>query len=93
MIPFGTYILCNTMKYYPLLHDPCPDILILLVGRCLVPSARSLYAHEACDKRSQATGELVAPPDQPHLAPVARLYHGVEATSCQVERNFSSLPD
>ena len=32
-------------------------ILILLVARCLVPSARLLYLyHEACDKRSQATG-------------------------------------
>ena len=40
---------------------------------------------------AQGTGELVAPPDLPHLAFVARLYHGVEATSCQAERNFSSL--
>ena len=40
---------------------------------------------------AQGTGELVAPPDLPHLALVARLYHGVEATSCQAERNFSSL--
>ena len=40
---------------------------------------------------SQGAGELVAPPDLPHLALVARLYHGVEATSCQAERNFSSL--
>ena len=30
------------MKYYPTIHGPCPDIL--LVARCLVPSARSLYA-------------------------------------------------
>ena len=40
---------------------------------------------------AQGTGELVAPPDLPHLALVARLYHGVEATSCQTELNFSSL--
>ena len=40
---------------------------------------------------AQGTGELVAPPDLPHLALVARLYHGVEATSCQAERDFSSL--
>ena len=40
---------------------------------------------------AKGTGELVAPPDLPHLALVARLYHGVEATSCQAERNFSSL--
>ena len=40
---------------------------------------------------AQGTGELVAPPDLPHLALIARLDHGVEATSCQAERNFSSL--
>ena len=40
---------------------------------------------------AQGTGELVAPPDLPHLALVARRFHGVEATSCQAERNFSSL--
>ena len=27
----------------------------------------------------------------PHLAFLARLYHGVEATSCQAERNFYAL--
>ena len=33
------------------------DIDILLVARCLVPWARLLYlCHEACNKRSQATG-------------------------------------
>ena len=40
---------------------------------------------------AQGTGELVAPPDLPHLALVARLYQAVEVTSCQAERNFSSL--
>ena len=40
---------------------------------------------------AQGTGELEAPPDLPHLALLARIYHGVEATSCQAERNFSSL--
>ena len=39
----------------------------------------------------QDTGELVAPTDLPHFALLARLYRGVEATSCQAERNFSSL--
>ena len=33
----------------------------------------------------------MAPPDLPHLALLARLYHEVEATTCQAERNFSSL--
>ena len=41
---------------------------------------------------AQGTGELVVPPDLPHLELLARLYHGVEATSCQAERNFYSLP-
>ena len=27
----------------------------------------------------------------PYLAFIARLYHGIEATSCQAERNFSAL--
>ena len=41
---------------------------------------------------AQGTGEHAAPPDLPHLALLARLYHGVEAaTSCQAERNLSSL--
>ena len=40
---------------------------------------------------AQCTGELVAPPDLPHLALLVRLYHGVEAISCEAERNFSSL--
>ena len=40
---------------------------------------------------AQGTGELVAPPDLPHFALVTRRYHGVEATSCQAERNFSLL--
>ena len=57
VIPSGTYILCTSMKYYPPILGACPDIDILLVARCLVPSARLLYlCHEACDKRSQATG-------------------------------------
>ena len=40
---------------------------------------------------AEGTGEAVAPPDLPHLALLARLYHGVEATRCQAERNFSAL--
>ena len=40
---------------------------------------------------AQGTGKLVAPPDLPHPVLTARLYHSVEGTSCQAERNFSSL--
>ena len=40
---------------------------------------------------AQGTGELAAAPYLPHFALLAHLYHGVEETSCQAERNFSSL--
>ena len=40
---------------------------------------------------AQGTDELVAPPDLLHLALLTRRYHGVEATRCQAECNFSSL--
>ena len=30
-------------------------------------------------------------PGLPYLALIARLYHGIESTSCQAERNFSAL--
>lgn len=36
------------------------------------------------------TGEVV-PAEMPHLALIARLYHGIESTSCQAERYFSAL--
>ena len=42
-------------------------------------------------KLSQSTGEVIEEAAMPHLALLARLYHGVEATSCQAERNFSAL--
>ena len=35
------------------------------------------------------TGEVE--PGLPHLALIARLFHGIESTSCQAERNFSAL--
>ena len=40
---------------------------------------------------AQGADELVAPPNLPHLALIACHYHGVEAITCQAERNFSSL--
>ena len=54
-------------------------------------SLPSFWLRKSEPTLAQGTGELVAPPDLPHLALVTRLYHGVEATSCQAERNFSSL--
>ena len=53
-------------------------------------SLPGFWLHKSEPTLPQGTGELVTPPDQPHLALLARLYHGVEATSCQAERNFSS---
>ena len=46
------------------------------------------------ERRSKAstcaeTGEVE--PGLPYLALIARLYHGIESTSCQAERNFSAL--
>ena len=41
--------------------------------------------------RRPATGEVTSPAEIPYLAFLARLYHGVEATSCLAERNFSAL--
>ena len=40
---------------------------------------------------AKGTGELVVPPDLPHLALLARLYHRVEATSCQVATFLQSF--
>ena len=40
---------------------------------------------------AEGTTTSVAPAEMPHLGLIARLYRGVEATSCQSERNFSSL--
>ena len=35
--------------------------------------------------------QVTSPAEMPYLAFLARLYHGVEATSCQAERNSSEL--
>ena len=37
------------------------------------------------------SGNVVVPARWPHVGLVARLYLGVDATSCQAERNFSAL--
>ncbi|CAM9735456.1 unnamed protein product [Pylaiella littoralis] len=38
-----------------------------------------------------ASGNVVAPARWPHLSLLARVYAGVDTTSCQAERNFSAL--
>ena len=42
-------------------------------------------------KLSLATGEVIEEAAVPYLALLARLYHGVEAMSCQAKRNVSAL--
>ena len=37
------------------------------------------------------SGNIVVPADWPHVGLVARLHLGIDATSCQAERNFSAL--
>eukprot|EP00903_Cladosiphon_okamuranus_P011710 g11013.t1 len=43
------------------------------------------------DSVCAATGQVTSPADMPYLAFIARLHLGIEATSCQAERNFSAL--
>ena len=54
-------------------------------------SLPGFWRRRGSPKLSQATGEVIEEAAMPHLALLARLYHGVEATSCQAERNFSAL--
>ena len=54
-------------------------------------SLPGFWRRRGSPKLSQATGEVIEEAAIPHLALLARLYHGVEATSCQAERNFSAL--
>ena len=43
------------------------------------------------DSLCPTTGKVTSPAEMPYLAFIARLCHGIEATSCQAERNFSAL--
>ena len=43
------------------------------------------------DSACPTTRTVTSPAEMPYLALLARLYHGVEATSCQAERNFSAF--
>ena len=46
------------------------------------------WSRRGTDSPWPTTGMVTSPADMPYLAFLARLYHGVEATSCQAERNF-----
>ena len=54
-------------------------------------SLSGFWRRRGSPKLSQATGEVIEEAAMPHLALLARLYHGVEATSCQAARNVSAL--
>ena len=54
-------------------------------------SLSEFWRRRGSPKLSQATGEVIEEAAMSHLALLARLYHGVEATSCQAARNFSAL--
>ncbi|CAN0294058.1 unnamed protein product, partial [Ectocarpus sp. 4 AP-2014] len=43
------------------------------------------------DSVSPTTEHVTAPAEMPYLSFIARLHLGIEATSCQAERNFSAL--
>ena len=43
------------------------------------------------DSVCPTTSTVTSPAEMPYLAFIARLYHGIEATSCQAERNSSAL--
>ena len=43
------------------------------------------------DSVCSATSTITSPAEMRYLAFIARLYHGIKATSCQAERNFSAL--
>ena len=43
------------------------------------------------DSVCPTTSTVTSPAEIPYLAFIARLYHGIEATSCQAERIFSAL--
>ena len=43
------------------------------------------------DSVCPTTSTVTSPAEMPFLAFIARLYHGIETTSCQPERNFLAL--
>ena len=52
-------------------------------------SLLEFWARRSRASTCAATGEVE--PGLPYLALIARLYHGIKSTSCQAERNFSTL--
>ena len=51
----------------------------------------SFWSRRIASTLEAAEEEAVHDRGMPHLALLARLYHGVEATSCRTERTFSAV--
>ena len=49
------------------------------------------WSRRGTDSVCPATGKVTFPAEMPYLAFLARLCHGVDATSCQADRTFSAL--
>ena len=49
------------------------------------------WHREGTARISSTTRKILASADMPSLEVIARLFHAIDATSCQAERNFSSL--
>ena len=49
------------------------------------------WSRRGTDSACPTTGKVTSPSEIPYLGFLARLCHGVEATICQADRNFSAL--
>ena len=49
------------------------------------------WSRRGTDSACPTTGTVTSLAEMPYLAFLARLYHGVDAASCQAESNFSAL--
>ncbi|CAM9227118.1 unnamed protein product, partial [Ascophyllum nodosum] len=54
-------------------------------------SLLEFWNRRGTDSVCPTTSKVLSPAEMPYLTFIARLYHGIEATSCQAERNFSAL--
>ena len=54
-------------------------------------SLLGFWSRRGSDSVCPTTGKVTSPAEMPYLAFLARLYHGIEGTSCEAERNFSAL--
>ena len=71
------------------------EVLVYLVeqGQLDVDAFNFLgfWNRRGTDSDCPTTSTVTSPAEMPYLAFIARLYHGVKATNCQAERNFSAL--